>query len=32
MIIEYKIDKRSKADEIADTFDVTMSSLAPPPK
>ena len=32
MIIEYKIDNRSKADVIADTHDDTMSALDPPPK
>ena len=32
MIIENKIDNRSKADAIADAFDDTMSALAPPLK
>ena len=32
MIIEYTIDNGSKADAIADTFDDTISALAPPPK
>ena len=30
MIIEYKIDNRSKADATADTPDNRMSALAPP--
>ena len=30
MFINYKIDNGSNADAIADTFDDTMSALAPP--
>ena len=32
MIIEYKIDNRFKAVAIVDTYDDTMSVLAPSPK
>ena len=32
MNIKYKIDNGFNADAIADTFDDTMSALAPPPK